>query len=51
MSFNRFFLVLQFIVLVLPLGVVYLLALALLTVVQLQEGGIFPTLLGVFLLA
>ena len=51
MSFNRFFLVLQFVVLLLPLGIVYLLALAIFTTIQLQEGDFLPTLLGTLLLA
>ena len=51
MSFNRFFLVLQFVVLLLPLGIVYLIALAIFTVIQLQDGDILPTLLGILLLA
>ncbi len=51
MSFNRFFLVLQFVVLLLPLGIVYLTALAIFTAIQLQSGDILPTLLGILLLA
>ena len=51
MSFNRFFLVLQFVVLLLPLGIVYLTALAIFTTIQLQDGDILPTLLGILLLA
>ncbi len=51
MSFNRVFLVLQFVVLLLPLGIMYLTALAVLTAVQLQVGDILPTLLGALLLA
>ena len=51
MSFNRVFLVLQFVVLLLPTGIVYLIAIAVFITVQLQDGGILPTLLGVLLLA
>ncbi len=51
MSFNRFFLVLQFVVLLLPLGIVYLIALAIFTAIQLRDGDILPILLGILLLA
>ena len=51
MNFNRIFLVLQFVVLLLPLGIVYLIALAVLSAVQLQDGEILPTLISVLLLA
>ena len=51
MSFNRFFLVIQFVVLLVPLGLIYLIGLAVLTTVQLQEGEILLTLFSVFLLA
>ena len=51
MSLNRIFLVIQFVVLLLPLSIVYLIAVAILTTIQLQDGGILPTLLGILLLA
>ncbi len=51
MNFHRFFLVLQFVVMLLPLGIVYLLALAIFTTIQLQDGGLLPILLAVLLLA
>ena len=51
MTFNRVFLVLQFVVLLLPLSIVYLIAMAIFTVVQVQEGGILPILLSTLLLA
>ena len=51
MTFNRVFLVLQFVVLLLPLSIVYLIAMAIFTVIQVQEGGILPILLSTLLLA
>ena len=51
MSLNRIFLVIQFVVLLLPLSIVYLIAVAILTTIQLQDGDILPPLLGILLLA
>ena len=51
MSFNRFFLVLQFVVLLVPMGILYLAAISVFTAVQLEDGGILPILVSVLLLA
>ncbi len=50
MILNRIFLILQFVVLLLPLGIVYLIALVVFTAIQIQEGGILTMLVTVLLL-